>query len=456
MMTEAMPRLAREVWASFVPVGKGGAPGVHDAPKLSPVVTTAGSRVYLDATGALRVPRTRAVILGVLGHIYADLAKGVAALCEAPEFKRKEGDARAVVSEFVSLMGPIVGRAPGAVLVADPDEARRGWERMIEEIPAQARARVEAAAPDERLRQAQREVGALFRAVRSALAVIPGGILAHRALARLARGAWADGVRADVDTLLRGLPGNVTTEMDLLVGDLTDKVRPYPQLAEVLRTKPWSEVRAVAPSLDGGAEFIAAMDDFLRRYGVRGAGEIDVSRPRWRDDPSLLVRVIVGGLSAGEAGAHRRRHAAQVAEGDAAAERIIAAAPACCVPSWRGSVGSCGGASVCANTRNTASCRCSRRCAPRPWPRARGSSSAVSSAPSKRCGTSVSTRSVRRSRDPNVTSAPRLARGGRSSRATRLAKPPSSCRARGRFLPSPSIAKTSPSARCRARRRRRA
>jgi pyruvate,water dikinase len=327
MMTDAMPRLAREVWASFVPVGKGGAPTVHDEPALSPVVTSAGGRLYLDVSGMLRVPSTRAVLLGVLGHIYADMAKGVAALSATPEFKRGEGDTGAVIGEFVSLVGPLVRRVPGAMLVADPDATRRAWERLLEEIPAQARARVEAVTPDERLRQTQRELGALFGAVRPSLKAIPAGILAHRALARLAQGAWADRVRGDIDTLLRGLPGNVTTEMDLRVGDLSDKVRPHPELAEVLRTKPWSEARALAPTLSGGRDFIAAMDDFLVRYGMRGAGEIDVSRPRWRDDPSLLVRVIVGGLSAGEVGAHRRRHAAQVVDGDAAAERIVAAAP---------------------------------------------------------------------------------------------------------------------------------
>jgi pyruvate,water dikinase len=117
-----------------------------------------------------------------------------------------------------------------------------------------------------------------------------------------------------VDVLNRGVPGNVTTQMDLAVGDLTDLLRAVPGAAGKIRNPK-----------DLPPEIQAAFDDFLARYGNRGAGEIDASRPRWRDDPSLLVRVMIGGLSS-EAGSHRRHYEAQVAAGEAAAARLIAAA----------------------------------------------------------------------------------------------------------------------------------
>jgi pyruvate,water dikinase len=36
----------------------------------------------------------------------------------------------------------------------------------------------------------------------------------------------------------------------------------------------------------------AAMDGFLRRYGMRGIAEIDLGRPRWREDPMPLIQVL--------------------------------------------------------------------------------------------------------------------------------------------------------------------
>jgi pyruvate,water dikinase len=86
----------------------------------------------------------------------------------------------------------------------------------------------------------------------------------------------------------------------------------------------------------GGAELARSLARFLDSNGDRGAGEIDVSRPRWRDEPSLLFRAITGGLSGGEAGGHRRKYEAQVAEGEKAARRLVAAAGRGPLGPWRG------------------------------------------------------------------------------------------------------------------------
>ena len=135
-------------------------------------------------------------------------------------------------------------------------------------------------------------------------------------------------------TLLRGLPGNVTTEMDLAVGDLTDLLRPHPELAKFIESRPWADIQAALPQKEGGRELAAALERFLSRYVNRSAGEIDFSRPRWRDDPTLLLRVMTGGLSA-ESGAHRRNHQAQADAAEAAAARLRAlrSFPSfCCTP----------------------------------------------------------------------------------------------------------------------------
>src|SRR2546428_12916628 len=35
-----------------------------------------------------------------------------------------------------------------------------------------------------------------------------------------------------------------------------------------------------------------AIEAFLRRYGMRGVGEIDLGRPRWREDPTTLIQAL--------------------------------------------------------------------------------------------------------------------------------------------------------------------
>jgi pyruvate,water dikinase len=327
MMLDAMPRLALESWQYFFPAGKGHAPSIADAATRSPVMPISDSRLFIDVTGAFRVPRVRRVMLGLLDHVYEELGRSAAALAERPEFAKGEGEGRAVVLQAVRIVGPVVGRVPWRLLVTDPVAGARRMDRAIEEIPAAAAGRIRSQPTQaERIRQCAVELNSVFGAIAPRLSSLLSGAIAVALLAQLARGRWADGVRDDVETLRRGLLGNVTTEMDLAVGDLGDLVRPHPELAALLRDRPWREIRDELDGVPGGREFRKALERFLERYGDRGAGEIDVSRPRWRDNPSLLLRVIVGGLGTREAGSHRKQHAEQVAAGDAAARRLAAAA----------------------------------------------------------------------------------------------------------------------------------
>ena len=327
MMPGAMPTLAREVWQLFFPAGKRHVPTLASEPELSAAVVTAGSRLYVDATEVLRVARIRRIVLAVVSHVYEALGQSAAVLADRTEFRAVRGAPRAVMHGALRVLGPVLLRLPAALAFRDPAVGAADFDRALVSIPRQSEERVRAAStPGTRIRQLAVELGTLFWRVRLYLPRIMAGIIAHALLRRLARTSWADDVRAEVDVLLRGLPGNVTTEMDLAVGDLTDLVRPHPELADLLRTRAWADVR---PSLDrtpGGGELAGALDRFLSRYGNRGASEIDASRPRWRDDPSLLLKVIAGGVSAGESGAHRQQHRAQVAAGERARARLVAAA----------------------------------------------------------------------------------------------------------------------------------
>jgi pyruvate,water dikinase len=71
--------------------------------------------------------------------------------------------------------------------------------------------------------------------------------------------------------------------------------------------------------------FWQAWQQFLQQYGKRGPSEIDISRPRWRDEPDSVLRMVAGSLGYAEAGAHRAHHRQMVAEGEAAGARLVTA-----------------------------------------------------------------------------------------------------------------------------------
>jgi pyruvate,water dikinase len=82
----------------------------------------------------------------------------------------------------------------------------------------------------------------------------------------------------------RGLPHNVTTEMDLALWRTAGVIRADPAAASHFRQTDVATLatETLAGQLPAAAQ--AAIADFLRRYGMRGVAEIDLGRPRWRED----------------------------------------------------------------------------------------------------------------------------------------------------------------------------
>ena len=330
MMTDAMPPLAIQVWQLMLPFNRT-PPGTQDAPAESRAVTTAGSRIYLDVTPLLRHPVMGRVFRGILGHVYENVGQGLETLVGRPAFQRGASSGRAGPRTLGRFVLPIMARVLARLIAVDPARLRPWVEDFSASRVAEVRARLAAATPGgARLREARRALSEFFTQV--FLFVPPNivvGVIANRLLVNLTRRGLLGGTEEDLSALERGLPGNVTTEMDLAVGDLTDRVRPYPALAELLRSRPASEALAAARDVDGGPAFLEAWRAFLERYGMRGPGEVDLSRPRYKDEPAPLIAAIVGGLGPASAqrtgGEHRAHHAALATQAEAAAERLIAA-----------------------------------------------------------------------------------------------------------------------------------
>ena len=116
------------------------------------------------------------------------------------------------------------------------------------------------------------------------------------------------GEKGVADTLTQSAPNNVAGEMGLELLDVSDVVRQYPAVAEYLKTvKP--EGADVffndLGKLEGGEAVSKAMREFLAKYGVRCSGEIDITKPRWIEEPSALAPMILSNIENFTPGAHK-------------------------------------------------------------------------------------------------------------------------------------------------------
>ncbi|ODU05593.1 MAG: phosphoenolpyruvate synthase [Pseudonocardia sp. SCN 72-86] len=107
------------------------------------------------------------------------------------------------------------------------------------------------------------------------------------------------------DALTQSVPHNVTSEMGLALLDVADVIRPHPEVVAYLRGA-GEDFLAGLPAHAGGQEAHDAIRGYLDTYGMRCVGEIDISRPRWSEQPALLVPVLLGNVDNFEPGAGRR------------------------------------------------------------------------------------------------------------------------------------------------------
>ncbi|MFC1406956.1 MULTISPECIES: rifamycin-inactivating phosphotransferase [Streptacidiphilus] len=120
------------------------------------------------------------------------------------------------------------------------------------------------------------------------------------------------GERNAADTLTLSAPGNITSEMGLALLDVADVIRPHREVVAFLQGVQAQGVQDGGfldelPKLPGGAEARDAIEAYLDRYGVRCAGEIDITRPRWSERPGTLVPAILDNVRNFEPGAAARR-----------------------------------------------------------------------------------------------------------------------------------------------------
>ena len=129
---------------------------------------------------------------------------------------------------------------------------------------------------------------------RSAPAFATGFLM--RAVARRLAGTDLDDVT--MDAVLRALPHNVTTEMDLQLWALAQQVRADPASAAVLGAAD-VDLGALAARFHAGGLPAVLQDGlaaFLRRYGHRAVAEIDLGMPRWSEQPEHVLGALANYL----------------------------------------------------------------------------------------------------------------------------------------------------------------
>ncbi|MFJ4227104.1 PEP/pyruvate-binding domain-containing protein [Paenarthrobacter nicotinovorans] len=266
---------------------------VPDPRSGPPPYYEAGQRIFFDLTSVLRSRVGRTIVPRVFDVMEARSAKLMRGLFEDPRFSVTVKTPLKLIRHVAPVAAKY--RVPESIFrgLFRPDAAMQRVERLDSDlrkalaVPAQATAH-------QRIAHVQRILGReLFATVPQ---LLPLPLLGFALLALVGRMLGERASYDELQTVIRGLPNNVTTEMDLALWQLASRIREDPdavasmvgQTAEALAGQYRNaELPAVAQS---------GLEAFLQTYGHRAVAEIDLGMPRWRDDPTHILGVLANYL----------------------------------------------------------------------------------------------------------------------------------------------------------------
>jgi len=271
MMTDPMKPLGLSFWQRTTPRP----------------MAEAGGRLFVDVAAVLTSPATRTGFLDGWSNADPLVADALRTVLD-----------RGFLGELAPAV-PAAEKAEPDLIEADPD--------LVAELVAQNRASVAAAADELRSLSGPALFDFLVEDLQELRRVLFDARSHQALMAGMEAVWWLDdrlrdwlGEQNPADTLSQSVPHNVTSEMGLALLDVADLLRPDPASVALLETGSLDGLDALNPA---AADALRA---FLAEYGMRCPGEIDITRPRWSEQPTMLVSTLLGNVRNHEPGAGKR------------------------------------------------------------------------------------------------------------------------------------------------------
>jgi phosphohistidine swiveling domain-containing protein len=256
-------------------------------------VTEAASRVFLDVTSALRNSFGRTVLTNMLAQAEVHAVTLFQQLSADPRLSLVKTRRLAFVLAITRVL--IRTRLPWYLLQAllRPDSARTRLLRLTERLRTAAN---DTATTDPRSRVVAVE-HLFFETLPHLLSGTAPVMLGGMGSLTLARKLLGDLASEDErQIVMRGLPDNVTTEMNLALWSLAQVAQADSPTASLVANTPPAQLRdayrsgSLPPALQQG------LARFLATYGHRSVNELDMGVPRWSEDPTYVFGVLASYL----------------------------------------------------------------------------------------------------------------------------------------------------------------
>jgi phosphohistidine swiveling domain-containing protein len=267
----------------------GGLPRAHSlARELNPMAFVAG-RPYMDLSAYITLP-------GVARHLgsleSADQKKGAAVLAVAMAGRLRPFPlpltSRWVL--YVAYAFSSVRSAAWLFRVKRPVQLVQAYRDRTEQLRAVVRQPLDHKPSDILLQDLEAHAYTRGDVTTDALRHLGVAFVLHGALQQV----LADRVpSALIHDLGQGIPNNFTTEVSLDLWQLSVEARP---LAIIFSETPPDQLPGRLKMTEQGRRWWARFEDVLNQHGHRGEVELDITAPRWREEPRFLLQTIANYL----------------------------------------------------------------------------------------------------------------------------------------------------------------
>ena len=287
MMTDAMKPLGISIWqlATARPMAE------------------AGGRLFVDVTAALAAPNSRAALLGLIGKSDPFTGSALQSILDRKDFIRfAPSDSQGAQTIDAAIIAAAQPATPIAVDPAIVTALIEKTEASIAKLEREIQGKSGSELFDLILEDVAEHKRILFdpESYKVFMSAIKATWWLNEHLLE-----WL-GEKNAADSLAQSVPNNVTSEMGMALLVVADVIRPHASVVEFLEQTSDDNFLEALHKFEGGAASRDAIKSWLKKYGMRGAGEIDITRPRWSERPTMLVPLLLNNIRNFDAGAAQR------------------------------------------------------------------------------------------------------------------------------------------------------
>lgn len=287
----------------------------------------AGGRVFADITSPLLFKPYQKIGLKVFKGMDELIAASISEVIKREEFKKLSLSKKSLIKtlrKMAPVVIPTMIKVVSNLLFEDPVNARDKADLAIKRIVSETEKKIFAVSGEKKIQFIKQSMGNALPKVLSVAVYLIAGVIASQQLEKKLKKKIGEKETAILlSKLNKSLPGNVTTELVLELGDLADVARKSSEVIEYLKNCDEKTFYEELVKVKGGEEFQFELNKFLEKYGMRCSGEIDITKPRWSEDPYQIVPSIISNIQTTSNGEHRRKFNQGKIEAEQAEKEIL-------------------------------------------------------------------------------------------------------------------------------------